>query len=506
MLKSIKEKEFIPYALGDFLNRILMTAAICIGIASWVIYKRFYPNPNLIFDSYYYIYAAYFNDNVSAWPVGFSKILRLIGIFTHKVDTLLVIQYIFLQLSFLYFLLSVRYFFHLSKVSTIVLFVFLFLNPIYLYTCNLVLSDAFFLGLSLVWVISFLWIVFRPTAYMILLQAILLLVTFTIRHSALFYPVIGAVAFLICRQTVLFKLVGVILPFTLIGAFMAYTTFLNNEQFGVKQFSPFQGWKVASNSLYIYEHVPENKIKPVPNSFKAIDSTVRQYYHSNHYPVSIFSPDPSWGSYYMFMYPSPLLTFRDKQFGPEKNFLINVRTLAKLGPLYKAYGSYLLREYPVEYVRYFVLPNVYIYMMPYPEVYFDSINPFHIQQDTLGKIASRWFGKFSLDAPKQYIDFRSNFFNHYPLLNTFTHLLFVISFCGFLFLNGFKRVKKEIAKAIYVISILWGINFVFIVLASASLLRYQLFITVIEFTFMVFFVEYIMWSDNNNYPLLRKDS
>ncbi|WPV67806.1 hypothetical protein [Chitinophaga sp. LS1] len=498
------EKDFVNYALRTPANQLYIAFSISLSFAAWIVFKVFYPNPNIIFDSYYYIYAAYFNDDVSAWPVGYSKILRLIGWFSHSIDAVLIVQYIFLQCSFLFFSLSIRYIFKISSWTSAILFAFLFLNPIYLYTCNLVLSDAIFLGLSLMWLINLLWIIFKPRPYMIIIQALLLFITFTIRHSALFYPIVGCFALLLSKQRIVYKMVGIVLPCVLIGGFMLFSIHENNKLFGINQFSPFQGWKVASNALYIYEHVDSNEVKPVPPRFKELDSSVQSYYHSKHMPVSIFNPDPSWGSYYMFMYPSPLLTFRDKKMGPEKNFLINVRTLSLLGPLYKDYGSYILKQYPLTYARYFVLPNISIYMMPYPEVYFDSINPFRIQQDTLGKVANKWFGNYSVSASREVISFRAALFSQYPLLNTFIHILFLIGLAGFVVLNGYQKIENVFARCVLLVGLLWVTNFFFIVIASASLLRYQLFITVVEFTFMLIFVEFVFLSDNKNYPLIKK--
>jgi hypothetical protein len=498
------DKGFLPFVFRNTTNLIYVGLCVSISIAIWVVFKVFYPNPNVIFDSYYYIYAAYFNENVSAWPVGFSKILRLIGMFSRSIDAVLIVQYVFLQLSFLYLFFSTRYFFKIGEWASILLFIFLFLNPIYIYTCNLVLSDAIFLGLSLIWLVNLLWIIYKPQPYMIFTQAILVLVLFTIRHSALYYPIIGCAAWLLSNQRIGYKIAGIILPGLLVGGFMLYTINANQQLFGVNQFSPFQGWKVASNALYIYEHVPEKKVKPVPAKFQELDSAVKNYYHSKHEPVSIFNPDASWGSYYMFMYPSPLLTYRDRKFVPDGKFLINEQTLSKLGPLYKDYGSFILKKYPYEYARYFVIPNMYIYMMPYPEVYYDSYNPFTVQQDTLGVVASKWFGQFSLDAPPENIAFRAALFSHYPLVNTFTHFLFIIGLLGFVLFKGHKKLSYVYVKCIALVGFLWLVNFAFIVLASASLLRYQLFITVVEFTFMLVFAEYIFLSDKEDYPLLGK--
>lgn len=484
----LHDKNFLRWIFNEKINIYYVAFTIISSVIIWIIFKHFYPNPNIIFDSYYYVWAAAFKDNVSAWPIGYSKFLQLIGYFTHSVTLLILLQYVFLQLSFLYFFFSLIFIFKPQRWISWLILVFFIINPIYIYTCNLILSDTLFLGLSLLWLISLLWIIVRPQLWMLFVHALLLLITFSVRHSALYYPVIGVLGILLCRLPVKIKALGIFLQLLVVGGFMMITTYLNEREFGVKQFSPFQSWKVASNALYIYEHVPVKELQPVPKKFELLDSMVRAYYNSSHKPVNIFSPDASWGSYYMFMYPSPLLRYKDLFYPPDGLFLINVPTYSKMGSLYKDYGSWILKHYPEQYIKYFVIPNIYLYMLPYAEVYFDSYNPFNLQTDTIGRVTRKWFGIQTIKAKESSVTFRANFFDSYPMLNTCVHLMFILMMIGFVVLKGFQKIKRPYRLILLLISMLWIINFVFIVMASASLLRYQLFITVVEFVFSV-----IMW-------------
>ena len=482
-------------------NLLYLLAGLGLSSILWVLFKTIYLNPYFVFDSYYYIYAALVNADAGAWPIGYSKFLGLIGLFSHSANLLVSIQYFFLQFCLLFFFLSLRYFFRLRKWASLSLFVLLLVNPIYIYTCNFVLSDALFLGLSLVWLINLLWILFQPQPWLILTQALLLLFLFSIRQSALIYPVIAGIAFLLSRQKLWLKIAGIVLPCILVGGFIIYTTHVNKVNYGVKQFSPFQSWKVASNALYAYEHVPARKVQPVPASFKPLDSLVQRYFHSRHQPVGLLHQDPSTGSYYMFMYPSPLLTYKDLQCGYDRHFLINIKTLSKMGPLYDAYGSYLIKKYPWTYFRYFVLPATYTYMIPYSEVYNQGEALFVRQWDTLIQMKKKWFGNISSYEPVRYENIRRSLFDYYPIINTLTHLIFILTFLGFLWLNGYKHLASPYRKALGLIAVLWLANFFFMVIASASLLRYQLFITTVELAFATFFIDFIAGSENKSHPL-----
>ncbi|WPQ63317.1 hypothetical protein SIO70_00370 [Chitinophaga sancti] len=494
--------DFISYVLKDPVNRLYAWIAIAICIVSWFLFKYFYPNPNIIFDSYYYIMGATSNEDVSAWPIGYSKFIKLIGMFTHAVNALLILQFVILEVCFLFFFFSVRYFFYLSRLSSNILFVLIFLNPIYLYTCNLVLSDALFLGLSLVWIINLFWIIFRPQVWMVITQALLLFVTFSMRHSAMYYPIIGCVALFFSQLRLGVKIFGICFQFLLVGGFILYTTHLNERIYGVRQFSPFESWKVASNALYVYEHVPENEKKAVPVKFKELDKEVRQFYKTKKYQISLFTPDPSWGSYYMFMFNSPLISYQEKKLGMDSIFyVLSIKNFSKMAPLYDEYGKFILKSYPFTYAKNFVVPNIWIYMLPYPEVYYDDYNPFTFLPDTLGGIAKNWFGKISLTAPRKNVVFRTTLFTFYPVINMLIHFIFIITGIGFYVLKGYRRMKAPYFKGILMISILWLLNFGFIIIASASLLRYQLFITVVELVFMLFFIDFLYVKDNQKHPL-----
>lgn len=487
-------------------NRIFILISSMLSVVLWITFKYFYYYPNIIFDSYYYVWAAAFNDDVSAWPIGYSKFLRLIGIFTHSVNAVLIIQYIFLQISFLLFFFSLRYFFRIERKTSFVFLILFLLNPIYLFTCNLILSDILFLGLSLLWITSLLWILFRPLKWLLIFHGLLLFLTFSIRHSATFYPIISCIGIMMSQYKLLLKIGGIALQLFIVGAFVLYTTHKNEEVYGVNQFSPLQSWKVASNALYMYEHVTDQEVKPVPLKFKSLDSMVREYYHSKHDSVNLFNPDPSWGSYYIFMYPSPLLRYKDEKYPKNKRFLIDVPVFSKMAPLYDAYGSWLIKQYPLMYTKSFVIPNIWIYMVPYPEVYYDSHNPFRLQSDTIGKVTRKWFGLRTIAIPKKYIDFRSKLFEIYPYYNTCVHLLFVLVMITFFALNGARIMVKPYLKGIFLVTILWCCNFLFIILASASLLRYQLFIVILELAFFIVLWDFLFRDENNSHPLHVKNN
>src|SRR5581483_10314311 len=72
---------FSRFLLRDTTNSRYLYVGTVVSILLWIGFKLLYPHANIVFDSYYYIYGAVHGDNVSAWPIGYSKFLQLIGLF-----------------------------------------------------------------------------------------------------------------------------------------------------------------------------------------------------------------------------------------------------------------------------------------------------------------------------------------------------------------------------------------------------------------------------------------
>jgi hypothetical protein len=472
---------------------IIFAAVLSIGL--WLVFKYYYPYPNVIFDSYYYIQAAIFKSDVNAWPIGYSKFLRLIGLFSHSPGVLLTTQYFFLVLCFLFFFFTLRFFLGLGKWPSFVLFLFLLLNPIFFYTSNLILSDTVFTGLSILWFTQLIWIVCRPRPYMIITHALLIVVTFSTRYSALYYPLAACIFFILSPQKVFYKIAGIALQFIFVGGFMLYTIHITETNYGVKDFSPFGSWKIASNALYMYDHIKPDKSEPMPAKFQPLDKMVRKYFDSPHQKVELLEPDLTWGSFYMFIYPpSPLIEYMETKYGGS-TLPLDYKHFAPMGPLYKDYGNYLIRKYPAAFARHVVWPNVQLYAVPHPEVFADSINPFYLRKDTLGSYVKTWFGLTNITIPVEKIRARTAILAPYPILNTLIHILFIASFLGFFVLDGYKRIGKPYSLAMLAIAGLWLGNFFFGIITAGGLLRYQLFITVVEFSLALFFIEFIASSE-----------
>ncbi|WPQ63326.1 NAD(P)/FAD-dependent oxidoreductase [Chitinophaga sancti] len=484
----------IPTSFNDYLfrwkpNSILLWMAGLAILLQFIVFKIMYPYAGFIDgDSYVYLESAYLNLNINTYPIGYSKFLRIFSTFTHSDTALVCFQYLLLQGSALYLFFTIRYFFQPGKLVNALLFIFLIGNPVWLYLGNYISSDALFISLSLYWFTSLLWIIQRPNRNLIVLHTLLLLLAFTVRYNALFYPFISTLAFIISRQSLKMKLIGIVASFLVIAGFIYHTGNQYGRLTGIRQFSPFSGWQMANNALYAYRYVKDKSSKPLPERFKALDEMVRNYFN-------VDAKSNPWeqvqaNTWYMWDARSPLRKYMREQFKNDTS-TNNLKRWATVAPLYADYGEYLIKQYPKEFVTYFIAPNAIKYYVP-PVEFLDSYNG---GVDSVAPIAQMWFGYNSLKVRTIFKDLKVKALDFFPVTAAILNVVFVLGVIGFIVLGGTKR-NPLLAIGILLVAGLWFINFSFSIFAAAIALRFQLFPIVIYSTFSLLLLEYLVKSAN----------
>lgn len=478
-------------------NRMYVWSTLVAMVLLLTGFKLIYPYPNMVLDSYYYTMAAISHADVNAWAIGYSWFLRLVGVFSHSPMLLVIFQYLFLEASLLIFFLTLTRIFTLSKPSRWILFAFFFVNPLLLYCANFVMADALFIALSTLWISLLLWMVFRPRPYMIWVHMILILLVFTVRYNALYYPFVAAIAFLLSSYQLRQKLLGIGLQVTVITGFIMYTSTQVGTLSGQRQFSPFGNWKTANDALYMYGHIYQDSSENVPAKFATLHRGVKRYFQSGAKVDDLLDyQSPFYGSIYMFFNTSPLVQYKDLLYGQDTEFL-NFKKMARVGPLYGEYGSWLIKEHPIAFVQYFVGPNTLRYFYP-PMEAFASLPPFFLRPDYLGQAAREWFGVRTLTVNRSAIHLRTLLLGPYQTMMMFTHVLFLISVAGFVVLKGLKALTKLERYALFVMVSLWGFDLAFNLTAAATVMRYQIFPMIIELSVILWLTERIYISENNS--------
>ncbi|CAL1519748.1 hypothetical protein [Chitinophaga sp. MM2321] len=463
--KTLKE-----YVFNTPANKWYLWMAILGVIVQFVVFKYFYPFAGFIDgDSYVYLETAYHNLDINTYPIGYSKFLRLFSVFT-KYDTLLIaFQYSLLQVSLLSFIYTLFKFLKPAKWIKVSLFGFMIFNPVLLYLSNYVSSDVLFLSLSLIWFTLLLWMIYKPTNRLIILHGIVLLLAFTVRYNALWYPAISALAFLLSKQGLWVKVTGMAFGIILIGAFICFTSNKYYKLTGISQFTPFTGWQMANNAMYAYRYVDSSARKPVPSKFRELDNMIKTYFDTTRdvkkYPVEMLVAS----TMYMWDPRSPLQHYMNNQFKKDTT-ATSLKRWATVAPLYADYGGYLIRQYPFYFGEHYLWPNFLKYYVP-PIEFLETYN---MKVDSVQPIARVWFQYKNNKVHTHLKDFKVTVLNFYPIMAAVINVVFLFSMVFVLVLGIYKKVP--LLKNVLLLAFgLWITNLGFSVFASPIALRFQLF-------------------------------
>jgi hypothetical protein len=315
---------------------------------------------------------------------------------------------------------------------------------------------------------------------------------FTIRYNALYYPAIASIVFLVSRLSWGYKLSAIGFQFLLIILFVIYTSGQMGRLSGVKQFSPFGGWQLANNALYMYGHIYAESPALALGPYRGLDSTVRDYFKATHRVESLLEYNAeSPGFFYTASDKSPLQRYMHSQYGPDSTFQ-DFRKWGPSGNFYSGYGKWLIKTYPWQYARYFIFPNTVRYFIPPTEI-FSKYSPYFLRSDEFGAMAKQLFDLHTLMVSVGLINFRTRLLGWYPWFFTLINLLFILNLASYLFVNGFRKCDKVRNYIIGLSVLLWWANLCFSVIASCVVLRYQVFIMIVVFSFFVILADYIFW-------------
>ena len=445
---------------------VIALAAIC---GQWVIFKLFYPFASFFFtDSFGYLYAAGYNLDAHIWPVGYSKFLRVFNTFLHSDTALVCFQYVFLQAAGLYFFFTLLYLFRPPKLLSVILFVSLVVNPLSLYLANSISSDALFTGLSLLWMAQLMQMVARPARRLIFIQAVLLTLLFTLRYTAIYYPLVSGIALLFSTYTRKEKGWAIALPLLLIGGFIFHTAHVNKEITGIRKFAPFGGWQLANNALYMFGHdrpAPES----VPARFAELDGRVRRYFDTARRERTLL--DLTYpGDFYLWSLQSPLADYQGLQ-GSKDNAAAYYKKWVTLSALYGDYGSWLIAQHPMAYAEYYCWPNLQRYAFP-PLEFMDRYNS---GRDTVDRLAVAWFHYKNQQVRAFSPAIQASILAPYPALCLLINLCWLGLLFLFLTTGKVRRADPAFSRQVMIIGSTWVLHFAFSILAAPVVLRYQAF-------------------------------
>lgn len=478
---------FKEFLFKDRQNRVIIYISVAAIIIQFSIFKYLYPYASYIHgDSFSYLDTAFYNLDINTYMVGYSRFLRLFSVFTSSDTVLVAFQYLFIQASVLFLLFTIFYFYKPARLTQFILLTFMVFNPLFLHLGNLVSSDCFFVTLSLTWFTLLLWIIHRPSTQIIIWQAIVLFIAFTVRYNALIYPFIAAIAFRFSPIALRRKLAGIGLGLLLCGLFVFYTSYKYKKLTGHWQYSPFSGWQLTNNAMYAYRYVDSAERKPVPKKFQAIDNMVRQYFDSTRdtkkFPVEAMQAS----TVYMWSPGLTMFKYRDSLFKKKDSTAGELKRWATMGPFYKAYGLHIIQKYPWHFIRYFVWPNANKYYAP-PVEFLDTYNS---GKNDVSDLAKHWFGYKSREIKTRMKDNKVQVLNFYPILSGIINVVMLCILLCYLLLRGWQ--SNPVAKmGILLGTTVWLLNAGFTIFASSAALRFQSFPILLTTIFVALLIDWL---------------
>ncbi|MDR3713320.1 MAG: hypothetical protein P4L51_10925 [Puia sp.] len=485
-------QSFIHFILFEKKNRSYLLVAGAATVVQFIVFKLLYPYPDFFSDSWSYISAASANLDINIWPIGYSKFLMAFHSLTHSDIAVVAFQYFFLEFSTLYLFFTLLYFYTPSRTTKNILFIFLFFNPLFLYLSNYINSDPLFAGLSLCWIGELLWIVNRPRPYHILSQAILLFLAFTVRHNALYYPFVAAIAFAISRERLWVKLAGAASGFVLAGLFVIHEQDAAYQMYGLKQFSPMSGWLLANNALYIRGQIHVDSSQLPSAETKELDRLSRKFYSDQ--PSDFHEYLAAYVANFFIREPSaPLKQYFSQHYRPKDNHE-NVKAWGQASVVFSEYGKYLIKNYPIAFTRYFILLNTKNYFFPPLE----KLEVYNLGEDDVPANVQDWFDFKTPNVSAISKDMQASILSPFPYLFFFANVLFIGSLIWLFAKGQYHLMARELRTGLFLVSGFLIANFCFCVFTTIIVLRYQFFPLIITLAFPLLLIEYLDKKETEN--------
>jgi hypothetical protein len=265
------------------------------------------------------------------------------------------VQYTLHILSISAFLFTIRHLFSLGRVPFYVMKAFCLVAPVPLYFCNYALSDSLFASLTVVWITAGMALLHKRSVWLVAIHLLSMFLALEVKYAALVYPLVSAVLFGVVfagRGWRIARAVTMALvPLAILLTYYSMTRRDMERATGVDTFSGFSGWSLANNSVMILPYVK-------PDIGEMHDPEVRTAHHfvmqfpENHYryDAKLNTAEFMWSK---DRAGKALLKYVRAQ--KDSDYF---HAWVYAGAVWGKYGSFLVKRYPVEFARYFLLPNL----------------------------------------------------------------------------------------------------------------------------------------------------
>jgi hypothetical protein len=313
-------------------------------------------------------------------------------------------------------------------------------------------------------------------------QVILMGFAFTIRYTAIYYPLVAAIALLISPIRRREKIAWMAAPALLFIPFTLFTQFQTKAVTGTAEFSVFGGWQIANNALYMYGHIQVDSTK-LPPETKGLDRMVKQYYKWA--PPGYLNLEDFDGTFFIKHPEAPLKQYMFRHFGREHNqngFL----GWGKVSPMYNKYGTWLISHYPIAFVRYYLWLNTKNYFSPF----LAQQGLYNLGEDSVWDYAQYWFHYSTPRVRSISKAFQGAIFFCYPPAFFLLNLYFAGCLIGLWLTEKFRQLDPIFQRALLLLTGFVIVNFAFSIFATPVVLRYEIIPLLFLFTFSMLLLEF----------------
>ena len=448
-----------------------LVVSVAVMALIWIIFKLLYPFIDICIDSYTYLVVARYHETISLRPIGYSIFLQLIHSITNSDTVVATIQYFLFQAASLSLFFTIRRFYKPGLWLERLLLAFIVLNPFVLYLCNSLMSDALFAALTLFWLTTLIRLIWKPTWSLLCWQLVLLFMAFNVRYSAMFYPIIAIVAFLMVKKRRWFKVTGVVTTVVMILSVRAYIKHITFELTGVPNFTAFTGWQLANNAMHVYPWVPVDTTGfPTPESREVARYTWR-YFENPYKPLQESALKATVG--YMWFDLSPLRKYRldwSRVHSPaDTTQYLGMTDWNRLSPIFSDYGKTVITKHPLAFAWHYLWPSAKGFFLPDLDIF----KIYNEGKKELLPIAQEWFGLPDKKVRVCSFTAEAKILAPIPWLYLFLNLAYLVASTLFFSNRNLCRSYPQLSSSAFLVFLYIAANTAFTIYASPSVLRYH---------------------------------
>ncbi len=480
---QIPKDNFWAYLITQ--KKLILIASV-ISAACFILLKYSFPYPDFFVDSSNYVLWALYKFNVAYRPTGYAYFLR----FTHVISTnpgfTVFIQYLLFFISSLFCFFSTDYLFGLSEKSKHPLLIIIIINPLLIFQTNLISSDSLFCSLTVTWFTLCLWIIKKYNWSALILQLLFLYFSFEVRYTAMFFPLIAIAAFSFCTSKWSYKIIGIALTVSVFFYSVQRQKYLNEKETHAAVFSGFAGWQIANNALYCYKKINVD-VNDLPSVYcQRIDFLVK------HYIDSMAGPIDKPGAAFIWDNHSPLKAYcRSVEHYAQINYF--VAWFAVSIP-FNDYGWYIIRKFPKEFMRCYILPNTINYFYPDPE----TLTNYNVSNMPLPQETKEWFNLDIDHIESRFPDLQYHIIKIYPAISLLLNVVNVVAIFLFFFraLPIWRKIPRHVRGLFLTWSLFYFSFMAFTIFASAVNLRFMDPVFILGFIIPVILIKQVQTEEN----------